>query len=107
MEGKDLEKGVVTRSKSQNQKKEMKASASNPRRAPKLKRMKTRTNVPAPPDSPDSNETDEDYREFLKTYDPQDTYPLSSHSGEEAESQITVESGEKTPQSSKMKSPSK
>jgi hypothetical protein len=76
------------------------------RRTNESKKVKAK-DFPASPDSSSSEKTDEDYAEFLKTYDPQESYPYDSSSGEEDESQITVESQKKMPKSLKAKSDSK
>jgi hypothetical protein len=91
MDRKNPKKSVVARSKSQKGKKKLEVSASKSRRTNESKRVKAE-DIPASPDSLGSDKTDEDYAEFLKTYDPQESYPYDSPSGEEEGSQITVES---------------
>jgi hypothetical protein len=79
MERESTEKNVVVRSKSQKGKKKFDASASKSRRASGSKKVRAK-DIPASPDSSGSNRTDEDYAEFLKTYDPQESYPHVSSS---------------------------
>jgi hypothetical protein len=94
MDRKNTKKSVVVKSKSQRRKKKPEVSTSRPRRTDESKRVKVE-DIPDSPDSSSSVKTDEDYAEFLKTYDPQESYPYDSHSGEEEGSQITVESQKK------------
>jgi hypothetical protein len=102
MDRKNTKKSVVARSKSQKGKKKLEVSASKSRRTNESKRVKANDN-PASPDSSSSDKTGEDYAEFMKTYDPQESYPYDLPSGEEEGSQITVESKAKTPKSLKVK----
>jgi hypothetical protein len=103
MERKNAERGIVTRSKSPRVKKKLDVSTSKPKRAARSKKGGAR-NIHVSPSSSGSDEIDEDYAEFLKTYDPQEFYPsIPSH--DEEESQITVESKRKeTLKSSKVAS---
>jgi hypothetical protein len=101
MDRKNTKKNDVARSKSQKGKKKLEASASKSRRTNDSKRVKAK-DIPVPSDSSSSDDTDEDYAEFLKTYDPQDSYPYGSLTGEEEGFQITVESKAKTPTSLKV-----
>jgi hypothetical protein len=73
MEKKGASAGIVTRSKSQRGKKISEPSASKSRRVSKPRRSKAKS-VPAPSVSSDSYSPDEDYVEFLKTYNPHDGY---------------------------------
>ncbi|KAK2384489.1 hypothetical protein QL285_071829 [Trifolium repens] len=93
-------KDVVERSKSHKGKKKLDASTSKSRRAKALRKVKAK-NLPV---SPSSDDIDEDYAEFLKTYVPKEFYAYGSPPGEEEGSQIIVESAAKMPKSSKMKS---
>jgi hypothetical protein len=96
-------KDVIERSKSQKGKKKLDASTSKSKRAKALRKVKAK-NLPVSPSSSSSDDIDEDYAEFLKTYVPEEFYAYGSPPGEEEGSQITVESAAKTPKSSKMKS---
>ncbi|KAK2380342.1 hypothetical protein QL285_068045 [Trifolium repens] len=96
-------KKVVERSKSQKGKKKLDASASKSRCTNALRKVKAKSH-PVSPSSSSSDDIDEDYAEFLKTYVPEEFYAYGSPLGEEEGSQISVESAAKTPKSSKMKS---
>jgi hypothetical protein len=76
----------------------LEGSTSSSRRTTEPKKVVVKA-IPIPPDSSSSNEIDEDYAKFLKTYDPQEFYPSGYVSGEDDGSQITVESKEKAPKS--------
>jgi hypothetical protein len=107
MERKNATKSVLaTRSKSQKGRKKLEVSASKSRRTNESKKVKAK-GIPTSPDSSSSGKTNEDYIEFLKTYDPRESYPYDSPSREEDGSQITVESQKKTPKSLKVESDSK
>jgi hypothetical protein len=91
MERKNVERSAVVRSKSQKGAKKRVSSASKSRLVSGSKRMRVRE-APVSPDSFGSDATGEDYAEFLRTYDPQESYSQVSSSGGEEGSQITVES---------------
>ncbi|KAK2370237.1 hypothetical protein QL285_083304 [Trifolium repens] len=62
-----------------------------------------KTYDPRESSSSSSDDIDEDYAEFLKTYVPEEFDAYGSPPGEEEGSQITVESVARTPTSSKVK----
>ncbi|KAK2416909.1 hypothetical protein QL285_039261 [Trifolium repens] len=97
----NTKKNVVGESKSQRGRKKSDASASKPQRTSVPRKVKAK-NVPVSPSSSSSDDIDEDYAEFLKTYVPEEFYVYGSP-GEEEGSQITVESAAKAPKSSKVK----
>jgi hypothetical protein len=68
MDRKNTKKSAVERSKSQKGKKKLEVSTSRSRRTSDPKRVKAE-DIPKSSDSLNSIETDEDYAEFLKTYD--------------------------------------
>jgi hypothetical protein len=103
MDRKNTKKNDVAGSKSQKGKKKLEVSASKSRRINESKRVKAK-DTPASPDSSSSDEIHENYVEFLKTYDPQESYLYDCPSGEEGSQQVIVESKAKTPKSPKMKS---
>ncbi|KAK2396601.1 hypothetical protein QL285_058247 [Trifolium repens] len=124
MDGKNTKKSVAERLKSQKGKKKLGASASRPKRTSGPKRVKAE-GIPNSLDSSSSVETDEDYAEFLKTYNPQESsdydktdidyteflktyvpeesFPYELGSGEEEGSRVTVDSPKKSPSSLKAK----
>jgi hypothetical protein len=69
MDRKNTKKSVVERSKSQKGKKKLEVSTSKSRRTTDPKRVKAE-DIPDSSDSSSSVETDEDYAEFWKTYNP-------------------------------------
>jgi hypothetical protein len=77
MERKDMVKGFAVRSKSQRGRKKLGMSAPKPKWVVEPRRAKAR-NAPVSLDSSSSYSTDEDYAEFLKTYDPQESRSSSS-----------------------------
>ncbi|KAK2427336.1 hypothetical protein QL285_025920 [Trifolium repens] len=95
-------KNVVGKSKSQRGKKKIDASASKPPRSKALRKVKAK-NVPVSPSSSSSDDIDEDYAEFLKTYVPEEFYVYGPSPSVGEGSQITVESAARTPKSSKVK----
>jgi hypothetical protein len=101
MDRNNTKNSVVEKSKSHKGKKKLDASASKSRRTNASKKIKAKTIVVLSSSS-SSDDTDEDYAEFLKTYDPQEYYPYDSPSGDEG-SQITLESKAKAPTSSKAR----
>jgi hypothetical protein len=103
MDRNNTKKNVVEKSKSQRGKKKSDVSASKPQRTNAPRKVKAKS-IPVSPSSSSSDDIDEDYAEFLKTYVPEEFYAYGSPLGEEEGSQITVESAAKTPKSSKMKS---
>jgi hypothetical protein len=127
MDKKNTKKSVVVKSKSQRGKKKLEVSTSRSRRTSDSKRVKAedipdssdssssvetdedyaeflKTYNPQESCSSGSDKTDEDYAEFLKTYDPQESYPYDSDSREEEGSRVTVESQKKPPNYLKAKS---
>ncbi|PNX96668.1 hypothetical protein L195_g019880, partial [Trifolium pratense] len=92
---------VAKGSKSQREKKKVEVSTSRFTRSKKSKEVKVVETIILSSDTSDSDSTDEDYAEFLKTYDPQESYPRVSSSGEEDGFQRTVESKMKPPEPSK------
>jgi hypothetical protein len=126
MDRKNTKMSVVERSKSQKGKKKLGASVSRPKRTSDPKRVKAedipnssdssssvetdedyaeflKTYNPQESCSSDSDKTDEDYAEFLKTYVPEESFPCESCSGEEEGSRVTVDSPKKSPNSLKAK----
>jgi hypothetical protein len=101
MDRNNVKKNVVGKSKSQRGKKKFGASASKPPSNNTPRKVKAK-NVTVSPSSSSSDDIDEDYVEFLKTYDPQEFYPYGSPSREEG-SQFTVGSTAKKPKSSRVK----
>ncbi|KAK2362442.1 hypothetical protein QL285_087505 [Trifolium repens] len=127
MDRKNIKMNSVERSKSQKGKKKLGASTSMPKRTSGPKRVKAE-DIPNSSDSLSSVETDEDYAEFLKTYNPQESsdsdktgedyaeflktyvpeesFPYESGSGEEEEgSRVTVDSPKKTSNSLRRRIP--
>jgi hypothetical protein len=102
MDMSNTKKNVVGKSRPQRGKKKTDASASQPPRAKASWKVKAK-NVPVSPSSSSSDDIDEDYVEFLKTYVPEEFYVYASLPGEEEGSQITAESTAKMPKSSKVK----
>ncbi|KAK2369615.1 hypothetical protein QL285_082737 [Trifolium repens] len=124
MDRKNMKMNPVERSKSQKGKKKLGASTSRPKRTSGPKRVKAE-DIPNssdssssvetdedyaeflktynPQESSDSDKTDEDYAEFLKTYVPEESFPYESGSGEEEGSRVTVESPKKSSHSLKAK----
>ncbi|KAK2408649.1 hypothetical protein QL285_044142 [Trifolium repens] len=102
MDRNNTKKNAVGESKSQRGRKKSDASASKPQRTSVPRKVKAK-NVPVSPSSSSSDDIDEDYVEFLKTYVPEEFYVYGSPPGEEEGSQITVESAAKAPKSSKVK----
>ncbi|KAK2457025.1 hypothetical protein QL285_004341 [Trifolium repens] len=102
MDRNNTKKNIVGKSKSQSGKKKTDASVSKPPRTNASRKVKAK-NVPVSPSSSSSDDIDEDYAEFLKTYVPEEFYAYGSPPGEEEGSQITVESAAKAPKSSKVK----
>ncbi|KAK2410203.1 hypothetical protein QL285_045579 [Trifolium repens] len=95
-------KNTVGKSKSQRGKKKSDASASKPQRTNASRKFKAK-NVPVSPSSSSSDDVDEDYAEFLKTYVPEEFYVYGSPLQYEESSQVTVESAAKAPKPSKVK----
>ena len=102
MDRKNPKKIVAKGSKSQKGKKTLEASASLTRRTTVSRKVKAK-HPSVSPSSSSSDDIDEDYAEFLKTYVPEEFYVYASPPGEEEGSQITVESAAKMPESSKVK----
>jgi hypothetical protein len=92
----------VGRSKSQKGNKKLVASAFKSRRTNESKKVKSKDSLVLPSSS-SSNDIDEDYAEFLKTYVSEEFYVYGSPPREEEGSQIIVESAAKAPKSSKVK----
>ncbi|KAK2416728.1 hypothetical protein QL285_039100 [Trifolium repens] len=102
MNRKNTKKNVVERAKSHKVKKKLDASASKPQRTNAPRKVKAK-NFPVSPSSSSSDDIDEDYAEFLKTYVPEEFYVYGSPPKEEEGSQVTVESAAKAPKPSKVK----
>ncbi|PNY04569.1 hypothetical protein L195_g000993 [Trifolium pratense] len=94
---------VVKGPRSQKGKKKVVVYTSKSTRSRKSKEVKVETIILSS-DTSDSDGTYEDYAEFLKTYDPQESYPHASSYGEEEGSQKTVESKMTSPESLKAES---
>jgi hypothetical protein len=127
MERKNMEKKVAVRSKPREGTKRLGALVFKSKRAVGSKKVRARV-VPASPGSSGSYKTNEDYAEFLKTYDPQESYysssdeidadydeflktydpqesyPQASSPGEGGGSQITEESSKEVTKSVRAKS---
>ncbi|KAK2410943.1 hypothetical protein QL285_046276 [Trifolium repens] len=95
-------KNVVGKSRSQRGKKKIDVSISKPPRTKASRKVKAK-NVPASPSSSSSDDIDEDYAEFLKTYVPEEFYAYGPSPSMNEGSQITVESAAGTSKSSKVK----
>ncbi|KAK2455963.1 hypothetical protein QL285_003372 [Trifolium repens] len=78
--------------KTQKGKKKMEGSTSQTVRVQDSKKVKPK-NLPLPQDSSSSDDIDEDYAVFLKTYNPQEFYPSGYTSEEDGGSRVTVEGG--------------
>ncbi|WJX25204.1 hypothetical protein P8452_14267 [Trifolium repens] len=102
MDRNNTKKNVVGKSRSQRGKKKIDASASKPPRTKASRKVKAK-NVPVSPSSSSSDDIDEDYAEFLKTYVPEEFYVYGPSPSVDEGSQITVESAARTPKSSKVK----
>ncbi|KAK2370615.1 hypothetical protein QL285_083652 [Trifolium repens] len=105
MARKNSKRSTVVELKTQRGKKKTECSTSKtkPVRGPKKVKLK---NPPLPQDTSSSDDIDEDYAVFLKTYNPQEFYPSGYTSEEDGGSQVTVETKVKTAKSSGLK-PSK
>jgi hypothetical protein len=105
MARKNSKRSTVAELKTQRGKKKTEGSTSKskPVRGPKKVKLK---NPPLPQDTSSSDDIDEDYAVFLKTYNPQEFYPSCYTSEEDGGSQVTVETKAKTAKSSGLK-PSK
>jgi hypothetical protein len=77
MDRKGVEKGSAVRSKSHRGRKRLGASAPKSERVIEPKKVRAGI-APVSSTSSDSYSTDEDYAEFLKTYNPQESYTSSS-----------------------------
>ncbi|WJX33913.1 hypothetical protein P8452_22077 [Trifolium repens] len=102
MDRSNTKKNVVGKSKSQRGKKKTDVSTSKPPRAKASRKVRAK-NVPVSPSSSSSDDIDEDYAEFLKTYVPEEFYTYGPSPSVDEGSQITVESTARTPKSSKVK----
>jgi hypothetical protein len=102
MDRKNSKKNVGEKSKSHKGKKKSVTSASKSQCNNAPRKVKAK-NLPISPSSSSSNDIDDDYAGFLKTYVLEEFYTYRSPLGEEEGSQITVESATKAPQSSKAK----
>jgi hypothetical protein len=90
MARKNSKRSTVAELKTQRGKKKAEGSTSKskPVNGPKKVKLK---NPPLPQDTSSSDDIDEDYVVFLKTYNPQEFYPSGYTSEEDGGSQITVE----------------
>ncbi|KAK2455511.1 hypothetical protein QL285_002956 [Trifolium repens] len=102
MDRNNTKKNTVEKSESKRGEKKSSASASKPQRNKVPRKVKAK-NFPVSSSSSSSDDIDEDYAEFLKTYVHEEFYVYASPPGEEEGSQITVESAAKMPESSKVK----
>ncbi|KAK2393496.1 hypothetical protein QL285_055435 [Trifolium repens] len=102
MDRKNPKKIVAKGSKSQKGKKTLEASASLSRRTTVSRKVKAK-HPPVSPSSSSSDDIDEDYAEFLKTYVPEEFYVYEPSPLKDEGSQITVESAARSPKSSKVK----
>ncbi|KAK2411622.1 hypothetical protein QL285_046882 [Trifolium repens] len=102
MDRSDNKKRAVGKPKTRPVKKKTGASSS---KAPRTKASgKARAkSTPVLPSSSSSEDIDEDYAEFLKTYVPEEFYVYGPSPSVDEGSQITVESAAKAPKSSKVK----
>jgi hypothetical protein len=103
MDRKNPKKIVAKGSKSQKGKKTLGTSTSLSRRTTVSRKVKAK-HPSVSPSSSSSDDIDEDYAEFLKTYVPEEFDAYGSPPDEEEGSQITVESVARTPAPSKVKS---
>ncbi|PNX88227.1 hypothetical protein L195_g044329, partial [Trifolium pratense] len=88
----------ISWSKSQRGRKKVEVSTSRFTRSRKSKEVKVVETIILSSDTSESDGTDEDYAEFLKTYNPQESYPRASSSSEEDGSPRSVESKMKPPE---------
>ncbi|KAK2389043.1 hypothetical protein QL285_062668 [Trifolium repens] len=102
MDRKNPKKIVAKGSKSQKGKKTLEASASLSRRTTVSRKVKAK-HPSVSPRSSSSDDIDEDYAEFLKTYVPEEFYAYEPSPLKDEGSQITVEPAARTPKSSKVK----
>jgi hypothetical protein len=102
MDRKNPKKIVAKGSKSQKGKKTLEASASLSRRTTVSRKVKAKQ-PSVSPSSSSSDDIDEDYAEFLKTYIPEELYVYGPSPPEDEGSQITMESAARTPKSLKVK----
>jgi hypothetical protein len=77
MDKKNMDVGAVTKSKSQRGEKKFETSVSKPKRVARPRKNRTR-DVPVPSNSSESYSADEDYVEFLKNYNPHESYSSGS-----------------------------
>ncbi|MCH86309.1 hypothetical protein A2U01_0007164, partial [Trifolium medium] len=90
MERKNSKVSITRGSKTQNGKKKMESSSSRSTRSRKSKEVKVEV-VVLSSDTSESDDIDEDYAEFLKTYAPQESYPYASSTDEEDGTKMPVE----------------
>jgi hypothetical protein len=102
MDRKNTKENAVERSKSHKGKKKLGVSASKSKRTNASKKVKAKSLLVSPSSS-SSDDIEEDYAEFLKTYIPEEFYTYGPPPREEKNSQITAESAAKTPKSLKVK----
>jgi hypothetical protein len=102
MARKSSRRSTATDLKTRKGKKKTEGSSSQTVRVQDPKKVKPK-NLPLPQDSSSSDDIDEDYAEFLKTYNPQEFYPSGYTSEENGGSQITVEGGSRATVESKEK----
>ncbi|KAK2362973.1 hypothetical protein QL285_087993 [Trifolium repens] len=102
MDRKNPKKIVAKGSKSQKGKKTLETSASLSRRTTVSRKVKAK-HPSVSPSSSSSDDIDEDYAEFLKTYVPEEFYVYEPSPLKDEGSQITVESATRTPKFSKVK----
>ncbi|KAK2444516.1 hypothetical protein QL285_015540 [Trifolium repens] len=102
MDKSDNKKRSVGKPKTRPGKKKTGASASKPPRTNASGKARAK-NAPVLPSSSSSEDIDEDYAEFLKTYVPEEFYAYGPSPSMDEGSQITVESAARAPKSSKVK----
>ena len=98
----DNKKRAVGKPKTRPRKKRTGASSSKPPRTNASGKARAKS-APVLPSSSSSEDIDEDYAEFLKTYVPEEFYAYGPSPSVDEGSQITVESAAKAPKSSKVK----
>ncbi|KAK2451990.1 hypothetical protein QL285_010995 [Trifolium repens] len=101
MDRSGTKKHDVGKPKTRPEKKRTGTSASKPPRANASRKARAKS-APVSPSSSSSEDIDEDYAEFLKTYVPEEFYAYGPSPSVDEGSQITVESATRMPKSSKV-----
>jgi hypothetical protein len=102
MARKNSKRSTIAELKTQRGKKKLEGSTLKSKHAKDPKKVELK-NPPPSPDSSSSDDIDEDYAEFLRTYNPQEFYPSGYTSGEDGGSQVTVEGGSQVTVESRKK----